>query len=77
LQISDWRLQISPQAGPEIFNLKSSISNLQSEIVLLCSLYHHFAQQAVGKTAGGNHGDIAAYLGNHFLGRGEIQGLVL
>ena len=72
-QIEDFRLQISNSR--EISHLQSKIFN--SEIALLRSLYHHFAQQAVGKTRGGNHRDIAAHFGTAPWRRCEIQRLVL
>ena len=52
LLIEDFRLLINFQS--EIFN--HSILN----IILLRSLYHHFAQQTVGKTSGSRHRNVAA-----------------
>src|ERR1700682_226681 len=54
-----------------------AISDFRLKSSLLRSLYHHFAQQAVGKAPGGNHGNITARCRNHRRRPGEIQRLVL
>src|SRR5207302_10942573 len=58
--------------SPRIFISTSIVISSRSN-----SLYHHFACEAVGKSGGCNHRDIAAHRGNGGVERFETQGFVL
>src|SRR6266849_652687 len=73
-QIEDFRWVFSQHPRPTA-NLKSKIYDLKSPFP--CSLYHHFAQQAVGKTPGSHHGYITPQIGSGPRRYGEVQGFVL